>query len=49
MRIMSKTQLNKQISDNDAASIVAFLNSLTGPVPENYTPLEPYPDQENKR
>jgi cytochrome c peroxidase len=49
VRIMSKTQLNKQISDSDAASIVAFLNSLTGPVPENYTPLEPYPDQEDKR
>lgn len=49
VRIMSKIQLNKQMSDDEAASIVAFLNSLTGEVPENYAPLEPFSDQSDKR
>ncbi|MGI9230893.1 MAG: cytochrome-c peroxidase [Methylocystis sp.] len=49
IHIMSKIQLNKQFSDDEAASIVAFLNSLTGDVPENYAPPEPFPDQPDKR
>lgn len=49
VRVMSKLQLNKQISDDEAANIVAFLNSLTGEVPKNYAPLEPFPDQPDKR
>jgi len=48
VRIMSKIQLNKQLSDGEAASIVAFLNSLTGAAPETYAPLEPFPDQQDK-
>jgi cytochrome c peroxidase len=48
VRIMSKIQLNKQLSDGQAASIVAFLNSLTGTAPETYAPLEPFPDQQDK-
>lgn len=33
VQIMGKTQLGKDISDNDALDIVAFLDSLTGEVP----------------
>lgn len=44
VKIMGKTQLNKTLSDKEAADIVAFLGSLTGPVPANYSAPEPYPD-----
>lgn len=44
VKIMGKTQLDKTLSDKDAADIVAFLGSLTGPVPANYSAPEPYPD-----
>ncbi len=36
VRIMAKVQLGKSLSDTDVAEIVAFLNTLTGPVPENF-------------
>ncbi len=36
VRIMARVQLGKKLADNDVADIVAFLNSLTGPVPENF-------------
>ncbi|MGJ0392042.1 MAG: cytochrome-c peroxidase [Methylocystis sp.] len=44
VKIMGKTQLGATISDKDAADIVAFLGSLTGPVPANYSAPDPYPD-----
>ncbi|KAF2990897.1 c-type cytochrome [Methylocystis sp. MJC1] len=44
VKIMGKTQLDKTLSDKDTADIVAFLGSLTGPVPANYSAPEPYPD-----
>lgn len=44
VKIMGKTQLDKTLSDKEAAEIVAFLGSLTGPVPANYSAPEPYPD-----
>ncbi len=44
VKIMGKTELGKTLSDKDAADIVAFLGSLTGPVPANYSAPEPYPD-----
>jgi cytochrome c peroxidase len=44
VKIMGKAQLGLDISDQDAASIVAFLGSLTGPVPANYVAPEPFPD-----
>lgn len=44
VKIMGKLQLNKDLSDKDAADIVAFLGALTGDVPANYSPPEPYPD-----
>lgn len=47
VKIMGKTQLGADISDKDAAEIIAFLGSLTGPVPANYSALEPYPDAPN--
>ncbi len=36
VRIMAKLQLDKTLSDDEIKSIIAFLNSLTGPLPENY-------------
>ncbi|MGD9542381.1 cytochrome-c peroxidase [Methylocystis sp.] len=48
VKIMGKTQLGKDLSDKDAADIVAFLGALAGPVPANYSPLEPFPDAEGK-
>ncbi len=44
VKIMGKTQLGKELKDEDVAAIVAFLGSLTGPVPSNYAPLSPLPD-----
>lgn len=44
VKIMSKTQLGQDLSEKDAADIVAFLGALTGPVPANYSAPEPYPD-----
>lgn len=48
VRIMGKTQLGQDLSDKDVADIVAFLGALTGPVPANYSPPEPYPDAQVK-
>lgn len=48
VKIMGKTQLGQELSEKDAADIVAFLGALTGPVPAKYTPPEPYPDAETK-
>jgi len=48
VKIMGKTQLGQDLSDKDAADIVAFLGALTGPVPANYSPPEPYPDAQGK-
>ncbi|MFO1123964.1 MAG: cytochrome c peroxidase [Methylocystis sp.] len=48
VKIMGKTQLGQNLSDNDAADIVAFLGALTGPLPANYAPLEPFPDAQGK-
>jgi len=36
VKLMGKLQLNKDITDEQAAEIVTFLNSLTGEVPEKY-------------
>jgi cytochrome c peroxidase len=44
VKIMGKLQLNKDVSDADAADIVAFLGALTGDAPANYSAPEPYPD-----
>jgi cytochrome c peroxidase len=41
---MGKTQLGKTLPANEVADIVAFLGSLTGPVPATYAPPEPFPD-----
>lgn len=35
VKIMGKVQLNKDLSEKDINSLVAFLNSLTGEVPKN--------------
>lgn len=48
VKIMGKTQLGQELSQEDAADIVAFLGALTGPVPANYSPPEPYPEAETK-
>jgi cytochrome c peroxidase len=42
--IMGKTQLGADIPEKDIEAIVAFLGTLTGPVPANYSAPEPYPD-----
>jgi len=44
VRIMGKVQLGKELSEQEAAQIVAFLDSLTGDVPANYAPPTPFPD-----
>ena len=36
VKLMDKLQLNKNITDEQVAEIVTFLNSLTGEVPEKY-------------
>jgi len=38
VRVMARVQLGRDLADSDVASIVAFLDSLTGPVPEHYSP-----------
>ena len=46
VRIMAKLQLGRDLSDADNADIVAFLQSLTGEVPAQFTvahlPIAPY-------
>ncbi|OBS52764.1 cytochrome-c peroxidase [Methylosinus sp. 3S-1] len=44
VRVMGKTQLGVDLSDKDAASIVAFLGALTQPVPNNFSAPTPLPD-----
>ncbi len=41
---MGKVQLGRDLSDQNVTEIVAFLGSLTGPVPGNYAPLPPFED-----
>ena len=41
VRVMAKTQLNKDLSDEDVADIVAFLSSLTGEYPQITMPRLP--------
>jgi cytochrome c peroxidase len=36
VRIMGKVQIGTELSDKDTSAIVAFLGSLTGPMPENF-------------
>ena len=38
VKIMASVQLGRQLDDAAVADIVAFLDSLTGKVPENYAP-----------
>lgn len=44
VRIMGKVQLGTDLSDKDVESIVAFLGSLTQPVPANYSAPAPLAD-----
>ena len=41
VRVMAKTQLNKDLSDTEVADIVAFLGALTGEYPEIIMPRLP--------
>jgi cytochrome c peroxidase len=41
VRIMAKAQLNADLKPEVIASIVAFLNSLSGSIPENFSPPPP--------
>ncbi|WP_027574449.1 hypothetical protein [Bradyrhizobium sp. WSM1743] len=43
MRIMAKVQLGKDLAQQDVADIVAFLESLTGQLPDNFrdVPVRP--------
>ena len=38
IRIMASVQLGRAMAETDVVNIVAFLDSLTGPVPEHYAP-----------
>ena len=44
VKIMGRVQLGQELKDEEVAAIVAFLASLTGPVPANYPPLPRLPD-----
>jgi cytochrome c peroxidase len=48
VKIMGKTQLGVDLAEADTAAIVAFLGSLTGPVPANYSAPAPFPDAPGK-
>ncbi|MDD1622858.1 MAG: c-type cytochrome, partial [Methylococcaceae bacterium] len=41
VKVMAKLQLDKDLSDEDASDIVAFLNALTGDFPEQTMPTLP--------
>lgn len=41
VQVMAESQLGSELSDEDADQIVAFLNSLTGEVPEIVVPVLP--------
>jgi cytochrome c peroxidase len=41
VRVMGATQLDKTLSDAEVADIVAFLESLTGPFPQQTMPRLP--------
>lgn len=41
VRVMGSTQLNRQLSEQDVRDIVAFLEGLTGPFPEQTMPRLP--------
>lgn len=41
VRVMAKTQLNKELKENEVKDIVAFLNSLTGEFPKQTMPRLP--------
>lgn len=41
VRVMAATQLNRKLSDEEVADIVAFLGALTGPFPEQVMPRLP--------
>jgi len=41
VRVMAKTQLNKNLSDEQVQNLVAFLNALTGEIPEQTMPRLP--------
>lgn len=41
VKVMAKTQLNKDLKKSEVADIVAFLNALTGPFPKQVMPRLP--------
>lgn len=41
VRVMAKTQFNRELTDRQADDIVSFLESLTGPFPEQTVPALP--------
>lgn len=41
VKVMAKTQLNRDLTDAEAADIVAFLNALSGPFPQQSMPQLP--------
>jgi len=44
VKIMGKSQLGKDLPDDDVKAIVAFLGALSGPAPANFSAPEPFPD-----
>ena len=41
VRVMAKTQLNQDLTQDQVSNIVAFLNTLTGPFPKQTMPILP--------
>jgi len=45
VRLMAKTQLNRDVTDQDVEEIVAFLETLNGKIPEQSMPILPQTSQ----
>ncbi|MBY0578051.1 MAG: hypothetical protein K2P57_03295 [Burkholderiales bacterium] len=43
VKVMGRVQLGKAFSDGDVSKIVAFLKSLTGPLPKNFAEVPQLP------
>jgi cytochrome c peroxidase len=49
IQVMAEVQLGERLSDADASALVAFLESLTGEVPKNYSPPQAPKNQTPKK
>jgi cytochrome c peroxidase len=43
IRIMASVQLGRAMAETEVTNIAAFLDALTGPIPDHYAPPAPMP------